>query len=57
MTEYNVFILDCITDIQKVKDTMFKEYLDDNISKKEYNAIKKHCDELLFDLKHLGDVE
>lgn len=54
MTEYNIFILDCITDIQKVKDIMFKEYVDDNISKKEYETIKKHCDNLLFDLKHLG---
>ena len=53
MTEYNVFILDCITMVQEVKDTMFNEYRNKNISQKKYDDIKKHCDDLLFDLKHL----
>ena len=53
MTEYHIFILDCITDLQKIYDTMYYEYRSGNISEKKFKSIKDDVDSLMFELKNL----
>ena len=53
MAKYNIFILNCITDLQKIYDTMFNEYCNGNIDEKQFESIKRNYERLMADLKHL----
>ena len=57
MGKLTLNLLDCITDIQHVKTTAYHEMLNDKLPFEKYERIKKHCDGILWTLKHLEDTE